>query len=90
MNKKTVKKAVALCYNEETDNAPKVNAKGWGDIAEKIIEIAKREEIPVVEDNDLVELLDKIEINSEVPEELFEIMAEVYAFLYKLNKEGMK
>ncbi len=83
-----IKKAVALTYDADTAHAPKVSAKGWGHIAEAIISIAKEHHIPLVEDKDLVSLLDTIEVEHEIPENAFVVVAEIYAFLYRLNKKA--
>lgn len=80
-------RAVALEYDEEEDQAPKVTAKGEGEIARKILELAEREDIPLYEDEDLVELLYQLDLDQEIPTGLYEVVAEVFAFLYRLNEE---
>jgi len=86
MNEK-IKKAAALKYEIGKDNAPKVIAKGKGIIAEKIIEIAKKENIPIYEDPDTVEILSSLDIGQEIPPELYEVIAEILAYvLYKKKK----
>ncbi|MGQ4664604.1 EscU/YscU/HrcU family type III secretion system export apparatus switch protein [Metabacillus halosaccharovorans] len=87
MNKDSVKKAIALRYDKENEQAPKVIAKGSGFVAEQILEKAKRKEIHVHEDKALVELLSKLEIHQQIPEELYEAVAEIFAFVYNLEKE---
>lgn len=86
----TNQKAIALHYEKETDNAPKILTKGRGDIANKIIKIAQEYNIPIYEDNILSEILDKINIGYEIPEYLYEIIAEIYAFTYKVMKRTDK
>jgi flagellar biosynthesis protein len=87
---KKPKKAVALRYEPVDDNAPRVTAKGTGAVAEKIIEMAKQHRIPVKDDPDLVEVLAKLDLNEEIPPELYIIVAELLAFLYKINgKKGL-
>lgn len=81
-----IKKAVALGYNRKKDNAPKILASGKGDIAKKIIEAAKSYEIPIKEDSDLVEILSKIDINQEIPPNLYRAVAEIFSFLYRATK----
>lgn len=84
-----MKKAVALRYNTEKENAPKVVAKGQGDIAKRIIKIAEENELPIKKDEDLVELLTKIEIDKEIPSNLYKAVAEVFSFIYNVtNKKG--
>ncbi len=82
-----MKKAVGLGYNKEKDSAPKVVVKGRGEIAERIIEKAKEYGIYVKEDKSLVELLDKFEIYEEIPEEMYEIIAEIFFYVYNIEKK---
>lgn len=81
------KKAVALKYERGKDNAPRVIAKGKGYIGEKIIQIAKEHNIPIKEDPVLVEALSQIEINQEIPPELYKAVAEILAFIYRQTKK---
>ena len=80
-------KAVALRYDKEKDPAPKVIAKGRGDIAEKIIEIATAHNLPLYEDKNLVQILEALELETEIPPELYRAVAEVLAFIYRLNNK---
>jgi len=80
-------KAVALKYDAEVSGAPKVTAKGEGFTAENIIKIAKLHDIPIKKDEDLVELLSKLDIDREVPAEMYKAIAEVFSFLYKMSKK---
>ena len=83
------KKAVALGYNREKDNAPKVLAAGSGEVAKNIINLAKSHDIPIKEDADLVEILSKVDLNQEVPPNLYKAVAEIFSFLYKMtNKDS--
>ncbi|MDQ7056654.1 MAG: EscU/YscU/HrcU family type III secretion system export apparatus switch protein [Persephonella sp.] len=84
------KKAVALRYDRKKDNAPKVVAKGKGYIGEKIIQIAKENNIPIKEDPVLVEALSQVEINREIPPELYMAVAEILIFIYRKTKEFEK
>ena len=81
------KKAVALKYDHEKDNAPRITAKGSGSIAEKIIELAKDEGIPITEDQDLVSALAQLDFQEEIPAELYKAVAEILAFAYRLNRK---
>ena len=83
MKKKS--KAVALKYNKEKDAAPKITAKGRGVIAEKIVETAKAHHVPLYEDKNLVQVLEALELEAEIPPELYRAVAEVLAFIYRLN-----
>ena len=80
-------KAVALQYDKMSNAAPKVVAKGEGITAKKIIELATANEIPIQKDEDLVELLSKVELDREIPSEMYKAVAEVFAFLYKITKK---
>jgi flagellar biosynthesis protein len=82
-----IRKAVALRYKAYQDNAPVVVAKGKALMAEKIIEVAKRHNIPIHEDVDLVALLSKVDIMEEIPPELYKVVAEILSYLYTLNKK---
>ena len=81
------KKAVALKYELEKDRAPRVTAKGRGHIADKIIEVAKEHNIPLHEDKEMVQVLDALDLDTEIPGELFRAVAEVLAFIYRMNKK---
>ena len=87
MMKNPQKKAVALNYRPEKDTAPKITAKGSGNVADKIIEIAKKHGIPVKDDPDLVEVLSKLDIREEIPVDVYVVVAELLAFAYSLNKK---
>ena len=79
-------KAAALKYNAQISSAPVVKAKGIGVVAEKIIQIARENNIPIKEDADLVELLVQLDLEQEIPPELYKIVAEILAFVYSLDK----
>ncbi len=81
------KEAVALKYDKNRDQAPKITAKGKGKTAQKIIELAKSHDIPIQKDEDLVELLSKVELDKEVPTEMYKAVAEVFSFIYKVTKK---
>ena len=81
------KKAVALGYNRSQDNAPKVLASGAGEIANKIISLAKEHDIPIKEDPDLIEILSKGEVDQEIPPNLYKAVAEIFSFLYKITNK---
>ena len=80
------KKAVALKYEPRKDNAPQVTAKGKGEIAEKIIQIAREHNIFVKNDPDLIEILACLDIHQEIPPHLYVVVAELLAFVYSLNR----
>lgn len=80
-------KAVALKYDAASSSAPKVTAKGEGESAKNIIKIAKLHEIPIKKDEDLIEILSKVELDREVPSEMYKAVAEVFSFVYKMTKK---
>lgn len=82
-----MKKAVALGFDIEKDRAPRVVAKGKGASAENIIKIAQLHNLHIKQDEDLVELLSKVELDREVPEKLYVAVAEVFSFIYKITKK---
>ena len=83
----TRKKAAALTYDSDTDDAPKLTAAGQGYVAEKIMEKAKENGIPIQSDPTLVQLLSELEINETIPEDLYQLVAEVFAFIYKVDQQ---
>jgi flagellar biosynthesis protein len=85
-----LKKAAALKYDPTQDGAPKVTAKGSGMVAERIIELAKREGIPIQEDPDLVGALLTLDFYEEIPPHLYKAVAEILAFVYRLNRGMME
>lgn len=78
-------RAVALKYEKEKDAAPRVVAKGRGAVAQKIIETARAHHVPLVEDRNLVQVLEALDLETEIPVELYRAVAEVLAFIYRLN-----
>ena len=80
------RKAVALKYETERDLAPKVIAKGRGHVAEHILETAQKNSVPVYQDKTLVNMLMALEIDREIPPELYKAIAEVMAYVYKIDK----
>ncbi|MCF6410550.1 EscU/YscU/HrcU family type III secretion system export apparatus switch protein [Pseudalkalibacillus salsuginis] len=80
------KSAVALKYDQAAASSPKVIAKGMGATAEEIIESARQNQVQIQEDASLVQLLSKLEINQEIPPDLYQAVAEVFAFIYQLDQ----
>lgn len=83
-------KAVAILYDEESGQAPKVIATGQGEVAKRILEIAEEAGVHIQEDQNLVELLAKIPLGDEIPTELYQTVAEVLAFVYQVNEKFKK
>ena len=79
--------AAALRYKQDEDPAPRLVAKGAGKIAEKIIEAAKAAGVPIHEDPDLLALLMTLNIDEVIPPEMYVAVAEVLAFIYRMNKK---
>ena len=84
---KTHTQAVALKYDNTNDAAPKVVAKGQSLVAERILEIAEEYGIPVHKDADLVEVLNAVELDQEIPLEVYSVVAEIFAYIYRMNQK---
>ncbi len=84
------KSAIALRYDDEAEAAPKVIAKGQGLLAEEILQRAATEDIPVHEDPALIELMSHLNINEKIPEELYQAVAEVFAYIYRIDQKMTK
>ena len=80
-----LRRAVALGYDRAKGAAPTVLATGAGHLADRIIEIAREHGVSIREDPDLVELLAKLDLGQAIPPELYSVIAEVFAFVYRLN-----
>ena len=89
MEKEKIKTAVAIAY-EPGDEAPKILATGKGEIAEKIIEKAKEEDVPFYKDSKLANTLSKLEIGDMIPPELYEVVAEILVFVDKMDRMKSK
>jgi flagellar biosynthesis protein len=84
------KRAVALGYDPANDQAPHVLASGRGRIAEQIIAIAKLNAIPIQDDVVLADALSRVELDQNIPPELYAVVAEVLAFVYKLKNKRVE
>ncbi|MBO6303758.1 MAG: EscU/YscU/HrcU family type III secretion system export apparatus switch protein [Selenomonadaceae bacterium] len=82
--------AVALRYDMERDNAPRVVAKGRGHVAENIMAVAQKNTIPVYQNKTLVNMLMALELDREIPPELYKVIAEVMAYVYRIDKKHGK
>jgi flagellar biosynthesis protein len=78
-------KAAALKYDERRP-APAVTAKGEGFVARRIVEIAQAADVPIVEDAALVSALLSLELGQEIPVELYEAVARILSWIYRLEK----
>ncbi|MGI6434227.1 MAG: EscU/YscU/HrcU family type III secretion system export apparatus switch protein [Syntrophomonadaceae bacterium] len=79
-------RAVALSYDQEKDLAPVVVAKGQGLIAEHIKALAVEHNIPIQEDQVLLRYLMALDLYEEIPPELYQVVAEILAFIYRINQ----
>jgi len=86
MRKKKTR-AVAVKYEADKDAAPRVVAKGRDFIAEKIIEAARIHGVPLYQDKNLVQVLEALDLDTQIPPELYRAVAEVLAFIYRLNAQ---
>ncbi|MDO7905852.1 EscU/YscU/HrcU family type III secretion system export apparatus switch protein [Paenibacillus sp. JX-17] len=83
-----VKRAVALKYTPGQMEAPVVVAKGSGRVADKILEKAMDHGIPVQEDAALVEVLSKLDLDEQIPVELYQLVAEVLTYIYRADQKA--
>jgi len=91
VDQKHIQKAAALKYDHLSQNAPIIVAKGQGDVAKNIIQIAKDNDLPIKKDEDLIELLSKLDIDKEIPTEMYKAVAEIFSFIYGItNKKEEK
>ena len=77
------KKAVALKYDERQSAAPIVVASGMGYVAEKMVEVANESGVPVYEDNSLATVLSQLNLGTEIPEELYKAVVDIYAYFLR-------
>jgi len=85
MNDKRIRKAAALEYDQAKSMAPRVVAKGKGHIADQIVRVAQENDVPLQEDPNLANVLEAMELETEIPAELYRAVAEVLVFIYRLN-----
>ena len=82
--------AVALKYDKEKDDAPRVIAKGMRFKAEKILQIAKEAGVPIMKNVSLANALYRVDVGQEIPEELYDAVAEVLNFVFALQQQEKK
>ena len=85
MNEQDTKTAVAVAY-EPGDGAPKILATGKGELAEKIIEKAKENDVPLYKDNKLADTLSRLKIGDAIPPELYDVVAEILVFVDDMDR----
>ncbi len=86
-NNEKIKEAAAISYSPLEDDVPKIVALGKGVIADKMIEKAKENDIPIQENAELSHALNKLNIGSKIPPELYEIVAEVLVFVAHIDRD---
>lgn len=79
-------RAAALSYRPSRHAAPRLEAKGEGLIAQKIIEVALEHGIPIMQDPDLVTILSKMDLDETISPALYEVVAELLVFVYRLKE----
>lgn len=84
-SRQQIEQAVALLYDSAQGAAPKVVASGRGSLAAKIIEKARESGVQIVQDPDMLEVLGRIPVGEEIPMELYQAVAEILAFVYRVN-----
>lgn len=84
-DKKKTTVAAALAYDRTRDAAPRVTARGRGITAERIIDLAREHDVPIKEDPALAQVLSRLDIDEQIPVELYRAVAEILAFVYRLN-----
>ncbi len=81
------KVAAAIRYDSAKDDAPRLTAKGKGHVADRIIELARQNNIPIRSDRALVQILSKLDLDQQIPPELYRAVAEILAFVYSANEQ---
>lgn len=79
------RKATALSYKKDNTKAPQVIAQGQGHMAEKITSVAEENKVPIYRDEKLAQQLENLAIGDEIPEALYEVVAEVLIFISKVD-----
>ena len=77
--------AAALQYDNGRDSAPRVLASGYGRVAEQIVALARQNNIPIYDDPALAAALSTVDVGAEIPPELYLVVAEVLAYIYRVT-----
>ena len=88
--KNKLPKAAALKYDPASDQAPIISALGQGKVAERIIETAQQNDVPVVQNTDLTEVLSSLSVGDAIPRELYEAVAQVLVFVSQQDANYLK
>jgi flagellar biosynthesis protein len=81
------KQAIAIKYDLKQDVAPRVIAKGAGFIAEQILSAAKQHSVPVYQSKTLTSMLMAVDLDREIPPELYQAVAEILAYVYYVDQK---
>ncbi len=84
---KDIENAIALLYDKEINNAPVVISKGEKLLAKRMVEVAKKYDIPIVEDDETASILMELDIGEEIPYSLYEAVSVILSHVYKLKAE---
>ena len=80
--------AIAIKYEEGKSNAPKLVAKGVDNVAIKIKDVAKENDVPIIENKPLARLMYKeVDIDSEIPQDMYQAVAEILVAIYKMKEK---
>jgi flagellar biosynthesis protein len=90
MNQELKRQAVALRYEPKKEAAPRLVAKGDGYLAEKILELARLYDIPIRQDKKLLQILSRLDLEEEIPPEVYKAVTEILAFIYRLSNRPME
>jgi flagellar biosynthesis protein len=85
VKKNPQQEAVAIRYDRDRENAPRVVAKGKGYVAEQLLAIARRHAVPVYQNQTVTQLLMAVELDREIPPELYQAVANVLAYVYRMD-----
>ncbi|MDQ6964900.1 MAG: EscU/YscU/HrcU family type III secretion system export apparatus switch protein [Mariprofundales bacterium] len=79
--------AVAIKWNPLTDKLPTISASGEGELASEILRLAAEYNIPIRQDNDLLQVLSLLDVGESIPAEAHTAVAEILAFIYWTNQQ---
>jgi flagellar biosynthesis protein len=85
-----IKTAVALDFDPLVDDAPRVVAAGNGLIAERILEVARQNNVPIRQDEVLAQALSMVDLEKAIPQELYAVVAEVLAYVYRVKNKTIE
>lgn len=87
MNQDHPRQAVALRYAPKQDHAPRPVAKGRDYLADKILDLARLHNVPIRHDKKLLQILSRLDVEEEIPPEVYKAVAEILAFIYRLSSQ---